>query len=283
MNCEHCIEKLPWLLNGTLDREEQSAVQLHLKECTSCAEELDRLEELSELFSPHPSTRMLVHFAERRDGPRNAVMMEHLRSCSACAEKVAQSRGAADLALQLDPELPSLEPSYPGGPFGAKAPEIQPPREEIGWGSARRRISQAAILIAALAAGWFLRPTQPPEIGDVQVVSFTEQIVRSSEGIVEIAIQEGKTDVALQFDMRTVVGELPEVAEFELWTPGTETGRIVEKRLLMRDENHQYIVSIPTELLTAGRYEALLYRPTEEGPELFFSEVIQVQPSQAQQ
>ena len=47
MRCEQVRELIPWYLNGTLSRDEATAVAEHIAQCTSCREELAQTIQLS--------------------------------------------------------------------------------------------------------------------------------------------------------------------------------------------------------------------------------------------
>ena len=47
MNCKQVRELIPWYVNGTLNRDEATAVAQHIAHCTSCREDLAQTLQLS--------------------------------------------------------------------------------------------------------------------------------------------------------------------------------------------------------------------------------------------
>ena len=53
MNCDDAIERLPWLLNGTLEEEEGRQVQAHLETCERCRTALAETRDAWRIFAGH--------------------------------------------------------------------------------------------------------------------------------------------------------------------------------------------------------------------------------------
>ncbi len=87
-DCTEAIERLPWLLNGSLGDAERVTVLDHLRACSSCRAELAAVREAWTLFNAHPPSRDLVAFAlgDRVESARD--LKAHVEGCSICTEDV---------------------------------------------------------------------------------------------------------------------------------------------------------------------------------------------------
>lgn len=79
---ERAWELLPWYANGTLELEEEQAVEGHLGGCGECRDELERCRRMGELVrrsavtpSPHPAQleRLLARVDEEEHGARGSL------------------------------------------------------------------------------------------------------------------------------------------------------------------------------------------------------------------
>src|SRR6266849_5720856 len=91
MNCEYIADLLPQLLNGTLEAKEQEQILAHLRECTTCQEELGEARALRAFFQQHVPTRVLIAHAYRQPlTPLEQNLVErHLETCVSCAQELA--------------------------------------------------------------------------------------------------------------------------------------------------------------------------------------------------
>ena len=68
MDCDRTTERLPWLLNGSLDPEETAAVRRHLADCELCQKELSETRLAGQIFGAHLPTPAVVAYAfDERD------------------------------------------------------------------------------------------------------------------------------------------------------------------------------------------------------------------------
>jgi hypothetical protein len=106
LNHEEVVERLPWLLNATLEGEELARVERHLETCAACRAERLRTEEAGRLFGLHPDAAELagIAFGAEPEGP--AAL--HLEVCAECREALALARAAA--ALEGEPDAPAAPP-----------------------------------------------------------------------------------------------------------------------------------------------------------------------------
>ena len=70
MTCDEAIEHLPWLLNGTLEPEEQRQVREHLAGCAACSAALAETRAAGRIFAQHLPTESLVAYAGGDCGDR---------------------------------------------------------------------------------------------------------------------------------------------------------------------------------------------------------------------
>jgi len=158
MTHDHVIEKLPWLVNGTLAEGERSEVEEHLAGCPDCRAELALTRDAFLVYSTHLPPAVLVVYAETPPGDRLTIDGEtvdrrsvdaHLAHCDDCREElemVRESRaflGAEEVAPAEDE---------------AVLPFVRPPAETAGApGRGWMPVALAASLLLAmvLAGGWW--------------------------------------------------------------------------------------------------------------------------------
>lgn len=94
MNCDNAIELLPWLLNGTLNADEQTEVRRHLGTCDSCRQALRDTGQAWKVFDQHLPAEALVAMAygEPPAGLDTALAERHLASCPQCAADLELAR-----------------------------------------------------------------------------------------------------------------------------------------------------------------------------------------------
>jgi hypothetical protein len=135
MDCEAVRERLPWLLNSTLDAAEAAAVENHLAGCPACREERAGSELAARLFASHPTAADLVAHAFGDSPPAESELVaSHLLACAECREELALVSASRE----------AMDPA---------------PVEQVGRAGGRanrdRRLALAATLAALLAgAGW---------------------------------------------------------------------------------------------------------------------------------
>jgi putative zinc finger protein len=144
MDCDATSERLPWLLNGSLEPEEAQQVRAHLAACAQCRAEMEETRSAAALFAAHAPTAAILQMAWDRpmEGLEPALVRNHLDGCPACQEELALAR-----------ESRRLESGRPEG------------------GTRRRSRAWPLMLPATLAAGlvvgvwWGGRDREPPAAG----------------------------------------------------------------------------------------------------------------------
>jgi len=155
MTHDDVIERLPWLVNGTLADGERREVEEHLAACPDCRAELSLTRETFELFSVHLPPRLLVAYAETPAGDRLTIDGEtvdrrsvdaHLAHCDDCREELEMAREAhaALVGAPAGDVRPFVRPrsaAHPSPPRGAWLP-----------------VALAASLLLAVVStgGWFV-------------------------------------------------------------------------------------------------------------------------------
>lgn len=131
LDCRDAVELLPWLLNGSLEAAERSAVRAHLAACDACRGELELTAAAREVFSQHVPSRALVEWAlDLGIGELDRERIErHLERCPSCRDEVELVR--SDRVVDFEADRP--------------ARAMAPPR----W----RRLAIAAGLVAAAGSG----------------------------------------------------------------------------------------------------------------------------------
>ena len=146
MDCALVSERLPWLLNGSLDAAEVDLLKAHLQSCSSCLAELAETREAARVFDAHLPAGVLVDVAWERPaaGWDPDLIQRHLQHCTECAE-----------ALALVRESRQLEDRTDGSAESAVVP-VRPATIPVRPQSVRpfsRRLGVAAGLAAAFAGG----------------------------------------------------------------------------------------------------------------------------------
>lgn len=98
MDCDQAIERLPWLLNGTLAPAERREVEAHVAECERCRAALADTRTAGEIFAQHIPSASLVAFAADEPGTISSETLErHLASCPQCAAELEMARASRAL------------------------------------------------------------------------------------------------------------------------------------------------------------------------------------------
>ncbi|HXU43976.1 MAG TPA: zf-HC2 domain-containing protein [Thermoanaerobaculia bacterium] len=150
MICAEVVQRLPWLLNGTLPPAEQGDVRDHLASCAACRAALAETRSAYRIFTAHVPAAALVDYAwgqvpERLD---IGLIERHLEECPECAAELELIRTSRQLADE--PQIALLRP-----PAGiAPAPALATLHRERP-----RRAWQTSALAAALGGvialtGW---------------------------------------------------------------------------------------------------------------------------------
>jgi hypothetical protein len=85
--CAEVEERLPWLLNGTLEPAARERVLSHVRACAGCRQALAECHEAGLAADTHLSIDMLLDLADGRSlgGPDQRLAAAHLDACDRCA------------------------------------------------------------------------------------------------------------------------------------------------------------------------------------------------------
>lgn len=153
MRCDQTIELLPWLLNGTLGKDEQEEVRQHLTTCPSCRQALADTQQAWQIFDQHIPAADLVAWAagdvmnvmDAMEESRSAELAAHLASCPECTAELELARTSR--ALMEDNKIVPF-PSPPPRP--APAPVVRPAAGR--WKAAALAAGLAGLIAAN---GWY--------------------------------------------------------------------------------------------------------------------------------
>jgi len=141
MDCDQAIERLPWLLNGSLAPAERRELEAHLAECERCRAALADTRTAGEIFAQHiPSADLVAFAADEPTAISSATLERHLESCPQCAAELEMAR--ASRALVENEDVATMPMRAPHGDRG---------RLRLWQGSAL-----AASLVGLVAIGGWL-------------------------------------------------------------------------------------------------------------------------------
>ncbi|HVT15086.1 MAG TPA: zf-HC2 domain-containing protein [Thermoanaerobaculia bacterium] len=167
MNCDPTLERLPWLLNGTLSEGERREVLDHLAGCAGCRQALDENRLAWEVFDQHLSPAVLVVYAAAdetadetasetagEDGGDDGVRFDrglverHLATCPQCAAELELARMSRRLVEDENiAVLPAQRPRQrPGRQVHAPA--------AAGWRTWRGSAVAAGLAAVVAVSGW---------------------------------------------------------------------------------------------------------------------------------
>lgn len=143
MTCDEILERLPWLLNGTLDEVERKTVLEHLEGCARCRQALEETRLAWQVFDQHLPSAALVAYAygEPAPGIDPGLVEAHLAICPQCAADLELARMSR--RLEEDDRIAVM-------PVRTSRPER---RTAVGgWRAAALAAGLAGVVAAS---GWF--------------------------------------------------------------------------------------------------------------------------------
>ncbi len=208
MRCEEAIERIPWLLNGSLEKVEREALLGHMEGCASCSLEMSKDATVLGAFPTHPDSELLVKLAAGETlelPPEEAGAVEaHVEACSLCSEALrlldqsneglSSAGGAATVAATSE--------GFGGGGSG----------EVLDFASAHRsarlpwsqRLALAASLLLAMGLGAFLQSrlgsggeTRVEMAQNVPLLEIAMGVDRGSLAVLEVAGEQRRLRVEL--------------------------------------------------------------------------------------
>jgi hypothetical protein len=94
MACDAVCERLPWLLNGSLEGSEAEEVRRHLATCARCRAEMEETRQAAAVFGAHLPAGVIMDLAwdAALSEHDDAMARRHLDGCRECAEELALAR-----------------------------------------------------------------------------------------------------------------------------------------------------------------------------------------------
>ena len=157
MECDDAAQRLPWMVNGTIDAAERARLEEHLSGCAACRQELDETRRAASVFGAHLPTSALIDLAwERPNTLDSALVNRHLEQCKQCSEELSMARQSRQLEAK---------------------PELVTRARPLAWWSVA---SVPASLAAGLAVGlfWASTRTVPPPVDDSRVRPLESEVAR---------------------------------------------------------------------------------------------------------
>ncbi|HYG62250.1 MAG TPA: zf-HC2 domain-containing protein [Thermoanaerobaculia bacterium] len=150
MNCDDAIERLPWLLNGTLEEEERRQVQDHLAACERCRTALAETRDAWRIFAGHiPTEDLVAHAWGEPTGTDPELLADHLAGCAQCTAELEMVRTSRQ--LEEDDRVALFAPRP------QSAPAVPPVAHDARGSAGKWRAAALAASLAGLVAagGWF--------------------------------------------------------------------------------------------------------------------------------
>lgn len=279
MDCEAASERLPWLLNGTLEGREAEEVRRHLEACPRCREEMDETRTAAAVFGAHLPTAALIDLAWDRSpqGLDRALAQRHLESCSECREELDLARESRRLE-QADAEPAQRRPrvSWPAialpatlaaglaiglwwdGARATPAPVAEgPPSGRIA--ALESEVDRLRTMVARLEAA--ASQASLPRVNLPLFEMLPASLVRSGSAGEdnEVLVPGGASEVALLLG-----ADVPQGTPATLAIRQAAGGEVWRSDGLVAGPPGGYVVVVPVSLVPDGRY-VLTLRPKRGG------------------
>jgi len=241
MTCEQSIERLPWLLNGTLEEDEKQAVRSHLETCAACREAAAQTRDAGRIFAAHPPAAAWVAwvFGGEAEGFDRDLLARHLESCPSCAVEVELARTSRH--LEEDERVVPFR-----APVTAARPA--PRRERYYLGSAL-----AAGLVGLIAIGGWVHSVQsvPGPLSNARLVVAADSSPEATErGGAGLTLRGGEPQIlAIPYG-----GDAGAYSSFEVEVVDRASGRRVTGTPVELDRAGRFVLSYRPDSLAPGRY-----------------------------
>lgn len=251
MKCDSVIERLPWLLNGTLEMEESGSMREHLSGCAGCRAELERTGWVWEAHRSHLSPAVLVAHAEVRtvEEVSPSEIDAHLAVCDECTDSLRRLR-SSHTALELD--------------LAARAPQRAPLAG--GWGRTALAASVAGLLGIAV---WLGEESRIHSLQDENAL-LSQRLSDFESPQLNVLVAELSPDEAMRGGTNTLTELivpatarsvtlllLPSrkgAAEMNVTLIDPHGARIWSQPGLVPSDLGDFTLSLPASLLTEGRF-----------------------------
>ena len=283
VDCQEVVERLPWLLNGTLEGDEAARVRSHLDSCAACRGEVGETRWAAAVFGAHPSAETLVALAWERPGAEGELesARRHLEACPACTEELELARESRRLETAVEP--------------------ARRPARTVPWAVRYGPLAAAALVVVAVGGLWRADQVRLTERvaelqEDVRRLRDTEDVLRETLErlespepnlpVVEVLPDTSVSRSATSASTRTRI-VVPAGARFVALLLGSEKGegpasvdlRAASGEVLWTGRNlvpnalGGYTLGLPARLLADGTY-TLTLRPAR-GPAETYTIVVE--------
>lgn len=274
MDCEAASERLPWLLNRTLESQEEEQVRRHLASCPRCRAEMDDTRRAAAVFGAHlPSAAIIDRAWDRaNESLEPALVDRHLEACADCREELALARESRQLeAAAAEPSPARRRAAWPvfalpatlaaglvlglwwDGGRGGPVPS-QPPPGPDRTAALESEVSRLRATVTSLEAA--ARQARLPKVNVPLFEILAASVMRggAADGN-DVAVPAGATEIALLLGTDAPAG-----------TPATlairrrDAGEVWRGEGLVAVPPGGYVVVVPVELVPDGEY-ALTLKP----------------------
>ena len=280
MGCEQVAERLPWLLTGALDPEEDREVRAHLAACSECQRDLQEIRLAAEVFEAHLPAGAVVDLAWDRPpaGIDEDLARRHLDRCASCAEELALARESR--CLEREPAGRPRVSSFPSAAWRWGALAARLPLAFVGGVAYRAGRDQASLAALQSEKGQLevrLGDLQQQlDRGRVDGQALKQQVDRLAAPQTNVAVVEVFPGTATLRSAQATEGIQVTIAAEATWLvlllnlEKTPTGPAVVE---VRDQTKRvvwqggglrpsplggYTLAIPSSLLSSGRYAITL-------------------------
>lgn len=179
IDCGAAIERLPWLLNGSLAEPERDAVRQHLAACAACRQEWQETASAAAIYGQHVPAATLVEYAFGRATDLDVDLIEqHVRVCQSCEGELALVRESRRLeagqraagrdagATEKGVRATAIAGAEQAAGGDAAATEKRP----VGWRFDWRSAGIAAAAVLAVGVLLEQRRARAPDSGPASVI-----------------------------------------------------------------------------------------------------------------
>jgi len=265
MDTREAIQKLPWLVNGSLDAAEAAAVREQLSNSDECRAELAELAEAGRLFGRRLPVDTLLDFVAERDvSPYDRETIERfLRVSPAGSEEWRMTTESWNALERADRDTEGSSDSENDNvlPFRRRAERSE--RAARTWRSA----AIAASLLAVLGVGgWWgaLRGVDPghynPKIVELKVAEDDMVLRDGGDQVSVVPVTSGPVVLDVTIDLKEGSKRTLQILDDSdniVWSPDFE---------FVADQYGEFAVTLPTEF-EPGNYRIQLYRVEASGRE----------------
>ena len=265
MACDEVVDRLPWLLNGSLEGDERDAVRAHVAACRACARQLEETRQAFAVFGAHLPSAVVVDLAWERPvtGLPASLVEGHLASCPLCADELALARESRRLEAESDvPRAAGRRPAVVrfaewGGSLAAGL------LLGLWWGGALER-KPLPSPSATVSTAPQERPSPRPEQEELERLRAPEpnlpifellpsdHVERSGGAGREVIVPASARRVVLLLASETGARS----ADLEIRSAGGE--KVWSGTGLVPGPLGAYSIGVPSALLPDGRYEIVL-------------------------